>query len=68
MRVINKLKSCPYCGGETLVCEGGINGRLRRYGLVEHREGCFFLVDGLPSRYQHIMERDFEAWNRRVER
>ena len=62
------LKPCPFCGGETEVCEGGINGRMQIYGLVEHKDGCFFLADGLPSRYQHIMECDFDAWNKRAER
>ena len=61
------LCRCPFCGAEALVCEGGINGRLRTYGLVEHKEGCFFLADGLPSRNQHILEDTFEAWNRRAE-
>ena len=62
----DELKNCPFCGGEALICESGINGSWSRYGLVEHREGCFFLADGLPSRNQHVMERDFDAWNRRA--
>lgn len=64
----NTLKQCPFCGGETYVCEGGINGRMTTYGLVEHKDGCFFLADGLPSKNQHVMENDFEAWNTRAER
>lgn len=66
MSTTDELKPCPFCGGKALVCEGGINGRLRTYGLVEHKEGCFFLADGLPTRNQHIMKSDFEAWNRRI--
>lgn len=63
---MTELKPCPFCDGEALVMEGGINGKLRVYGLVEHRDGCFFLADGLPTKYQHIMKEDFDAWNRRV--
>lgn len=61
-----KLLPCPLCGGEAKVCEGGINGKMRVYGLVEHKDGCFFLADGLPTKYQHIMESDFDAWNTRA--
>lgn len=64
----SELLPCPFCGGEAEVCEGGINGKMRVYGLVEHKDGCFFLADGLPTKYQHIMERDFAAWNTRAER
>lgn len=63
-----ELLPCPFCGGEAEVCEGDINGRMRVYGLVEHKDGCLFLVDGLPTKYQHIMESEFEAWNARAER
>lgn len=62
----DKLLPCYFCGGEAKVCEGGINGKMRVYGLVEHKEGCFFLADGLPTKYQHIMESDFDAWNARA--
>ena len=63
-----ELLPCPFCGGEAEVCEGGINGRMRVYGLIEHKDGCFFLADGLPTKYQHIMESEFDAWNARAER
>lgn len=63
-----ELKPCPFCGGEAAVCEGGINGKMRVYGLVEHKDGCFFLADGLPTRYQNIMESEFDIWNTRAER
>ena len=63
-----ELKQCPFCEGESEVCEGGINGKTWVYGLVEHKGGCFFLADGLPTKYQHIMEYDFDAWNSRAER
>lgn len=65
---MSELKPCPFCGGEAEVCEGGINGRTRVYGLIEHKDGCFFLADGLPTKYQHIMESEFDAWNSRAER
>ena len=63
-----KLLPCYFCGGEAKVCESGINGKMKVYGLVEHKDGCFFLADGLPTKYQHIMESDFDAWNTRAER
>ena len=62
------LKPCPFCGASAEVCEGGINGRMRVYGFVEHKDGCFFLADGLPTKYQHIMESEFDTWNTRAER
>ena len=62
------LLPCPLCGGEAEVCEGGINGKMQVYGLIEHKDGCFFLADGLPTKYQHIMESEFDAWNERAER
>lgn len=65
---MTELLPCPFCGGEALVCEGGINGRMMTYGLVEHKDWCFFLADGLPTKNQHIMESDFEAWNTRAGR
>lgn len=63
-----ELLPCPFCGGGAEVCEGGINGKMRVYGLVKHKDGCFFLADGLPTKYQHIMESGFDAWNTRAER
>lgn len=63
-----ELKPCLFCGGKAEICEGGINGKMQVYGLVEHKDGCFFLADGLPTRYQHIMESEFDAWNTRAER
>lgn len=68
MSETNELLPCPFCSGESLVCEGGINGRLTKYGLVEHKDGCFFLSDGLPTKNQHIIESDFESWNTRANR
>lgn len=65
---MEELKPCPFCGSETEVCEGGINGKMRVYGLVEHKDGCFFLADGLTVKYQHVMESEFAAWNTRAER
>ena len=64
----DELKPCPFCGGEAEVCEGGINGKMRVYGLVEHKNGCFFLAYGLPTRNQHIMESEFDTWNIRADR
>ena len=64
---VETLKPCPFCGGRADVVDGGLNGRSTTYGLVEHEEGCFFLADGLPSKYQHIIQKDFAAWNRRAE-
>lgn len=65
---MTELKPCPFCGGEAEVCEGGINGKMRVYGFTEHKDGCFFLANGLPTKYQHIMESEFDAWNTRAER
>lgn len=48
---MSELKPCPFCGGKAEVCEGGINGKMQVYGLVEHKDGCFFLADGLPTKY-----------------
>lgn len=65
MTTTDKLLPCPFCRGDALVCQGGINGRFITYGLVEHREGCFFLADGLPTKYQHIPQKLFAAWSGR---
>ena len=62
------LRSCPFCGSEPGVCKGGINGKMQVYGLIEHKNGCFFLADGLPTKYQHITVSDFDAWNTRIGR
>lgn len=63
---MSELKPCPFCGGEAQVREGGINGRMRVYALIEHEKGCFFRADGLPTKYQQVMESEFAAWNRRT--
>lgn len=63
---MTQLLPCPFCHGRADVVEAGLNGRLMTYGLVEHEEGCFFLADGLPIKYQHVMQEDFAAWNRRA--
>ena len=63
---MSELLPCPFCKGEAEVCEGGVNGKRQVYGLVEHKDGCFFLADGLPTKYQHIMENEFDIWNSRA--
>lgn len=60
-----ELKPCPFCDAKASVVEGGINGQIRTYGLVEHERDCWF-VFGLPYPYQHILVEEFDAWNRRA--
>lgn len=54
---MSELKPCPFCGGEVEV----LSDMHRTWGLVMHRDGCFFS----NFRLHVIPEYDFEAWNTR---
>lgn len=64
---MTKLLPCPFCGGRADIVQGGINGRLRTYGLVDHAVDCWFPFGLVGTHYQHIPTDEFAAWNRRAE-
>lgn len=59
---MTKLKRCPFCGGEALVCIKPFIGESGR-GFVVECDGCW-----ASTGYYETEEEAIEAWNRRVDR
>ncbi len=57
------FEGCPFCGSPALHIS---DEKRREWLIVTHKDGCFFLLDGLPTRTQHISMNEVDAWNRRA--
>lgn len=60
---MDKLKPCPFCGGEAFMDEG-----IDADGATVYRIGCAHLICGMcPRTVNYSKEDTIEAWNRRAD-